>query len=166
MTKVVDAEAIEQENAQSTASLIQRFATCLPRVRFIYFVVKTSASWQRARHLKGTSQSRSQIRSFVGRAIKIRIRRRRERFLSRGGDVALHRESGELFERSQRFHERGWLAEALFNLHSYHSKLRSGRSECGYCQRKTSSKMIQRNNIGVIRAFAKSSGTGQVVGSI
>lgn len=44
VTKVVDAEAIGRENAQSTASLIQRFATCLPRVRFIYFVVKTSAS--------------------------------------------------------------------------------------------------------------------------
>lgn len=77
--------------ARAARGLIQRFATCLPspRARALYILCCKDVSELTARgHLKGTGQSRSQIRSFVGRAIKIRTRRRRERFLSRGGDVA------------------------------------------------------------------------------
>lgn len=110
MTKAIDAEVARQENTRSTASLIQRFATCLPWTCFIYFVVKTSASWQRARHLKGTSQSCSQIRSFVGRAIKIRTRRRRGRFLSRGGDVA---RAARLFVKKSTLPRKGLIGRSV-----------------------------------------------------
>lgn len=94
-------------------SLIQRFATCLLWARFIYFVVKTSASWQRARHLKGTSQSRSQIRSFVGRAIKIRTRRRRERFLSRNVSERRCRESRGTLRKKTTLPRKGLIGRSV-----------------------------------------------------